>query len=223
MNFNTVSSYIGGTGRNQIASQTLAATTETELRVNTDNGTGAIAILTIPSGSGIGGSSSPQGVERNLASPYQTGRLGVPRNTAQPSHNSSSFDVGRPFGIRVAGVVTPASNAGNTFTMIIYCGTSKSGTAICTTGATTGMESSTQAGSFIMETQLLWDSTSQILNGQFWWLINAGGTKSYHVWAQNSAPATSIALAGLNFCVSVTWGNAAGGVVAASEFSFSQL
>jgi hypothetical protein len=222
-NFNTFASFAGGTGRNQIASQTLASTTETEFKVNTDSGTPVIAVLTVPQGTAIVGSATPINPSVNAASPFETGRYATPKNVARPAHSSTAFDNGRGFGFIVKGVVTPASNAANTLTLNLYCGTSKSGTNICTTGALTGTESSTQAGSFVIETQLFWDSTSQILNGQFWYLVNAGATKSYHVWQQNSNPATSIALSGLNFVASATWGNAAGGTIAVSEMSLYEL
>ena len=223
MNFNTISGFIGGTGRNQIKSQTLAATTETEFAVNTDTaGTTAIAVLSIPTGSGKGGTVNPLGPDVNQALLSATGRQGRPFNSPQPSHNSGSFDNGRMFSIRLAGLATPASNAANTLTLKIYSGTSKSGTNIVTTGALTGMETSTAAGAFVVETQLIWDSTSGIINGQFWYLLN-GATPNYHVWAVNSAVTGAVTLANMSFCASAQWGNAAGGVIAVSEFSLSQL
>jgi hypothetical protein len=60
------------------------------------------------------------------------------------------------------------------------------------------------------------------LYGQFWWGVNFG-TPSYHVWQANSNAITSVALSGLNFIGVSNWGNAAGGVIAVSEFSLSQL
>lgn len=223
MNFNTFSGYIGGTGRNQIKSQTLAATTETEFAVNTDtSGTTAIALLALPSGVGIGGTNTPLGPDTNQALLVHTGREAIPLGAATPHLTSQSFDSGRPFLIRLAGLVTPASNAANTLTIKIYSGTSKSGTNICTTGALTGMESSTAAGSFLMETQLQWDSTSGICNGQFWYLLN-GATPNYHVWAVNTAATGATTLANMKFCASAAWGNAVGGVIAISEFSINQL
>lgn len=224
MNADTVVGYIGGTGRNQLASQTLAATTETEIQVNTDNGAGAIAVLQIPQQTDIAGSGNPLYIEDNASLLSMGGRLGMRYQYAgRPGFNSASFDVGRPFLLRLAGLVTPASNAANTLTIKLYSGTSKAGTNIVTTGALTGTESSTAAGSFLLESQLVWDSTSGLLNGQFWYIVNAGATVSYHVWAVNSNPATVAAVASLKFCASITWGNAVGGVVAASEFSISQL
>lgn len=223
---NTIAAYFGGTGRNQIASQTLASTTETEFKVNQDAGAAnAIAVLQIPQQTAIVGSSTA--FNSSINSAILVGGLGQPndpsRLAGRPYFNSTSFDNGKPFLVRLAGVVTPASNAANTLTLILYSGTSKSGTAVCTTGALTGTESSTQAGAFILESQMTWDSVGQILNGQFWYSVSAGATPSYHVWAVNSATAAVTAVANLKFCASATWGNAAGGTVAVSEFSISQL
>jgi len=222
VNFNTFTSYIGGTARNQILSQTLAATTETEFKVATDNGSGAIAVLSIPTGTGIGGSSDPQGPDVNQAIKWQSGRQTLPFGSPRPGHNSGSFDLGRGFGVRLTGVATPASNAANTLALKIYCGTSKSGSLIASTGALTGTESSTTPAEFIVEAQMFWGSGSQQISGQYWYNLNTG-TPGYHVWQAIATPVTSIALTGLNFCATATWGNAVGGVVAVSEFSLYQM
>jgi hypothetical protein len=222
MNANTISGYFGGTGRNQIASQTLATATETEIKVNTD-ASSAIALLTIPQGTAIAGSTAPLDFSDNAALLNRTGRTwGRPVAAGQPAHNTKSFDSGRPFMIRWAGVITPASNAANSLQLIIYNGTSKSGTAIASTGVQTGTETSTQAGSFIIETRLQWDVVSGLLGGQFWYQYLGGATPFYNTWATNTAAATGVTLATLNFCASVKWGNAVGGVCATSEFSLEQ-
>lgn len=222
-NSNVITALYGGTGRNQLLSQTLAATTETEIKVGTDAGAGTtIAVLSMPGQGAIIGSQTPNDSTINpalLDSSFS--RLGYPPAPMVP-YNSGVFDNCHPFLVRVAGVVTPASNAANTWTGILYLGATKGGTAICTTGALTGMETSTESGGFILETQLIWDSTSGELNGQFWYLLN-GATPNYHVWAVNSAEGAAAAVANLQWCFSVTWGNSVGGVFAPSEFSVSQL
>lgn len=222
MNFNTLSSYQGGTLRNQIASQTLASVTETEFLLNTDSGTGTIALLTVPSGASIGGSSNPQDPNINSSLLFQGGREALPTNASRPAHSAATFDKGRPFLLRLSGVCTPASNAGNTFALTIYCGTTKAGVALATTGNLTGSQTTTAAASFVMETECIWDSSSQQITGQFWYATGFA-TPGYHVWAINSNAATGIALAGLTFCASAKWGNAVGGVVAVSEFSLNQI
>jgi hypothetical protein len=223
MNPSVFSGFIGGTGRNQLLSQTLASTTETEIKVGQDTAAGTIAILTIPTGTGIGGSVPPLNFSDNAALINRTGRTwSRPWASGQPAHNSQSFDSGRQFLIRWTGVATPASNAANTLTLTMYNGTSKSGTSLCTTGALTGTETSTQAGAFVMEAQVQWDSVGQILGGQFWYQVLAGATESYHVLAATSY-VTAVTLANLNFVITAKWGNAAGGTIASSEFSLSEL
>lgn len=221
MNADTIVSYQGGTGRNQIGSQTLASTTETEFKVNQDAGANnAIAVLTMPQGTEIFGSASPQDPNANAAvlmsgNGRQWGR--VPGTNA-PYFNSASFDNGRPFIVRVCGLATPASNAGNTLTVKLYLGTSKSGTNIATTGAVP-QATTTTAKSFIMEAQCIWDSTSQAVTGQFWFQLAGTSGTTYSTWAALSNAGSSITLANLKFVASAQWGNAAGGVVAVSEFS----
>lgn len=220
---NVIAAYYGGTGRNQILSQTLAATTETEFKIGNDAAsTSVIAVLTMPQQSTIQGSTTPldQTVNPvNLNSGFnQAGYFG----DANPPFNTDVFNNGKPFLIRLAGLITPASNAANTLTIKFYVGTSKSGTNICSSGAVTGWESSTQAGAFVMESQVVWDSTSTLLNGQMWWMFNSA-VPDYHTWAVNTAVSAATTLANLKFCASAAWGNAAGGVIAISEFSISRL
>ena len=223
MNSNTFAGFVGGTGRNQLLSQSLSAVTETEIRIATDNAAGAIAVLTIPTGTAIAGSASPLDYSDNAALINRTGRTyGRPWASGQPAHNSKSFDSGRPFLIRFAGVVTPASNASNSLNFILYNGTTKGGTSLAATGALTGTETSVQAGSFILEAQLQWDSVSGLLGGSYWYQVLAGATASYNTWKATSL-VSGVTLATLNFCVSTTWGNSAGGVVVPSEMSISQL
>lgn len=228
MNINTVAAAIGGTLRGQIPSSTLATATETEFKINTDasiagTGTAPIAVLSIPQIADIKGSGNPHGWDENLA--LLQGRekfAGALPGFERPFFSAASFDNSRPFLIRLAGVATPASNAGNTFQLVIYSGTSKSGTALATTGALTGTETSVAPFGFVVETQCIWDSTSQQIAGQFWYNVNCA-TPGYHTWATNSNLATSVTYANLKFCASVTWGNAVGGVCAVNEFSITAL
>lgn len=223
MNFSTFTGFIGGTGRNQVASQTLATATETEFKVNTDNGSGAIAVLSIPTGTGIGGSNNPLGPDVNQALLWQTGRQALPFGSARPSHNAQSFDFDRPFLIRLAGVITPASNAGNTYKTTLYLGSTKSGVALTNVTAAAQNASVAPFG-FILEAQLHWDSSAQVVLGQYWYDFN-GTTRQYSTWITTTNPTTATAatVTSLNFCATSTWGNAVGGVSAVSEFSISQL
>jgi hypothetical protein len=220
-NANTFTSLSGGTGDNQIPSQTLAATTETEFQKTTGTTT-AVAVLSIPLGTAIAGSASPQNPSVNAALIGSTGRYyGLPTGASRPSHTATAFE-SRPFLVRITGLATPASDAGNTLAVILYLGTTKSGTAIGTT-ATVAQATTTTAKHFIMEAQLMWDSTSQAVTGQYWFSLPGTSGTVYSTWKTLASAGSTIALTGLNFCASATWGNAVGGVVAVKEFSISEL
>lgn len=221
---NVVAAYYGGTGRNQILSQTLATGTETEFKVGNDAAsTSVIAVLSMPTQTQILGSTTPLDQAANpavLGSGFnQAGYYG----DSQPAYNSGIFDNGKPFLVRIAGVATPVSNAGNTLAIILYLGTTKAGTALGTTAAVP-QASTTTAKSFILEAELLWDSTSQAVTGQYWFSLPGTSGTVYSTWKTLAAAGASVtAPSGLTFCASATWGNAVGGVVAISEFSISRL
>jgi hypothetical protein len=218
VNLNTVAAFVGGTAVGQIASQTLASTTETEFKYNTGaSPTTAIAVLAPPISTGIYGSRAPFDPSVNQAQPVRTGT-----KVGSQNFNSTFLSAGQPFLVRVCGVATPASNAGNTLAIILYLGATKSGTAICTTGAV-NQASTTTARPFIVEAELIWDSTSQTVFGQFWWKLEGTSSTDYATWAELSANGSSVTAAALQFCASATWGNSAGGVTQVSEFSISRL
>lgn len=221
---NVIAAYYGGTGRNQMLSQTLATGTETEFKLGNDTSvTTNIAVLSMPTQSQILGSQNPIDQAANpvnLNSGFnQLGYFG----DSNPPFNSGLFDSSKPFQVRIAGLATPASNAGNTLAIILYLGTTKSGTALGTTAAVP-QASTTTAKGFIMEAELLWDSTSQAVTGQYWFSLPGTSGTVYSTWKTLAAAGSAItAVSGLTFCASATWGNAVGGVVAVSEFSISRL
>lgn len=221
MNTNTVAAYIGGTGVGQIKSQTLASVTETEFVLNTGASPAtAIAVLAVPLSSDIRGVATPFDPSLNTAQPARAGG----RNNS-PFFNANQLDLagtGGPFLVRICGLATPASNAGNSLNIILYNGTTKSGTAIASTGAVP-QATTTTAVAFIVEAEVIWDSTSQTLDGQFWFAMKGTSGTRYTTWAQLSNPGSSITAAKLQFVASATWGNAAGGVVAVSEMSITRL
>lgn len=220
---NVVAAYFGGTARNQILSQTLASTTETEFKIGNDAGvTTNIAVLSMPLQTNIQGSFTPTDQTMNPA--ILNGgfnRQGYPFDP-NPPFNSGIFDNCKPFLVRVAGTLTPASNAANTSTIKLYLGTSKSGTNLAATSAVAQATTTSNFG-FILEAQLIWDSASQAVRGQFWYNVN-GTTPAYATWATLTNNGSAITTpAGLQFCATATWGNAVGGTVNVSEFSLSQL
>lgn len=221
MNADTIVAFFGGTGRNQIASQTLASVTETEFKVNTDDATGAIAVLALPLQTAKLGSGNPIDVEVNASQLSGLGGGVRPwMQAGRPYFNSDSFE-GRPFRVSISGVATPASDAGNTLNIILYMGATKAGTAIAQTGAVP--EASTVvARDFILQADLIWSASTGKLNGQFWFFLDGTSGTQYTTWAAatESAPA---AASDVKFCASATWGNAVGGVVSVKEFSISKL
>jgi hypothetical protein len=222
MNSDVIVSYQGGTLRNQIASQTLASTTETAFVANTDTGSGTTAILTIPPGTSIVGSTSPQDPTASPAALMGgLGRqYGAVAGSSRPYYSALSFDNGRPFIVTITGLATPASNSGNTLAINLYWGTSISGTKIATTAAVP-QATTTSAQNFILQAQLGWDSTSQCINGQYWFSLPGTSGTTYTTWAATTQ-ATGVTLATLQFCASAKWGNAVGGVVAVSEFTIAR-
>lgn len=230
MNANTIASFVGGTGRNQIGLQTLASTTETEFKVNQDAGANnAIAVLTVPQGNEILGSSNPLNTNANAAI------LGLDRGSqfgrglgeAAPWYSTTAFDMaknGLGFRLRLSGFFTAVANAANTLLFKIYSGSTKGGTVI--SNNSTGLATASAAsGNFVFEVDLQWDSTEQVLNGMQKYAITyngsgtGAGTTAFTpgIIIPNFASVTT--LAGLTFCATAQWGNAVGGTVQVNEFA----
>jgi hypothetical protein len=220
MNANTISGFIGGTKTNQIGLQTLAAITETEFRVNTDNGVGAIAVLTVPQGNEILGISNPINPAANAAilgldRGSQMGR-GLGENA--PYFSTTSFDMakgGSSFRLRLSGFATAVANAGNTFTLSLHSGVTKAGTLI---GSITGATATAASLNFVYEADVSWDSTQLIIGGTQRGRITYNGTSLTFNAGTALTVASVTTLAGLSFVATTTWGNAVGGIVQVTEF-----
>ena len=226
MNANTVLGFFGGTGRNQIGSQVLASTTETEFKVNQDAGANnAIAVITIPQGNEILGASNPLNPNANAAILGQDrgSQYGRGLGETAPWYTNTAFDLGKfgaRFRIRLQGFATAVANAANSFTLKVYSGTSKAGTAI---GTITGATASAASLSFNFNLDLQWDSTQQVVCGmQYGQLIYNGTSLTFNAGTA-ATPATVASLASLNFCATVTWGNAVGGTTQCNEFVVESL
>lgn len=222
MNANTIVSFQGGTGRNQILSQTLASTTETAFQVQTDSGIPNTAILTVPSG-GVVGASSPQDPNANAAvTGFDYGRqYGRPNGTNAPWYSTTSFDFGRPFIVRIVGTATSAAGTGNTLTVNLYNGTSLSGTKIGVIGAITA--ATALPIDFLLEATLQWSAATGSLSGYYSVLYNVNGTQTFTAPAHITNVSTVAAVTGLSFVGSAVWGNAAGGTTAVTEFVIDQV
>jgi len=226
-NFDTIAILKGpGTGRDQINALTLTSTTETVFVKGTDTvGTTVAAVLVlptgVPSGSNLVGSGSAMDYNQNPAYSFQSyGRktmIGV--GTEAPYFSSTTFDVGRPFRVRVAGNATLNAGAGNTAAINLYVGTST------TTGSDTKIAALTAGGApstsfnFVLETVVQWDATSQVLGG--WYTGQCANTLTAAHALSNAASVTTAG--NLQFVVSGTFGNAGGGTINIAEFSAEQV
>lgn len=229
MNATTMLGFNGGTLRNQIGLQTLASTTETEFKINTDNGVGAIAVLTVPAGNEILGSSNPINLSANAAV------LGLDRGSEfgkglgenSPWFSNTAFDMakfGVGFRLRLSGFYTAVANGANSLVIKIYSGSTKGGTVISTNTAVA--TASAASGNFVFDVDLQWDSTTQVLVGNQRFRINYNGTQvtnGFGAGAILTNAASVTTLAGLTFCATATWGNAVGGTVQVNEFVLQSI
>lgn len=223
MNANTIVSLQGGTGRNQILSQTLASTTETLFQVQTDSGTPNTAIIAVPYGSGVIGTSAPQDPNANSAiTGFDFGRqYGRPNGTNAPWYSTSSFDYARPFKLRIVGTALSVAGISNSLTLKIYNGTTTGGTDIATSGA---IAAATALNiTFEIEATLQWSSAVGSLSGYYSVLYNVGGTQTFTAPAHITAISTAAAISDLQFVASATWGAANGGTTNVTEFSIEQV
>jgi hypothetical protein len=225
VNVNTIAGYINGTKRNQIQTLTLASTVETALPLTTDTGTTS-AILAVPQQTAILGSSNglgPNGNAAILVPPYGVGN-NIPDGVNAPYFNSSSFDLGRPFTIKLIGTGSAAANAGNTLTIKIYQGTSAtlgSNTLFATPMSAIATASAANLR-FYLSLTCFWDSTTQILTAQQSGSYLYNGTNTLISATAVTALTGVTTSSALSFVPSVTWGNAVGGVISVSEFSLEQ-
>lgn len=225
-NTNTTAFLGGGTARNQIAPLTLAAVTETAFKVNTDTtASGATAFLTIPSGTAILGTNTsfdPSGNSSLIGN--QLGRISSLDNGAAPFVNSGTFDLSRPFQVRLVGSGSAAANAGNTLLLKLYQGTSATlASDTLMSGLSPLATASAARFNFMLSAYCFWDSTSQVLGGTYEIRYMYNGTSTIVGAAGFATSPTVTTPAGLSFLASVQWGNAVGGTVAITEFAIDQI
>lgn len=221
MNFNSISGFNGGTGRNQIGLQTLAATTETAFTVNTDSGTPTTAFLAVPAGGGIAGSGNPLNPDANASKLQQNSSLTIPRGIARPEFNSTSFS-GRPFRLRIYGTGNAGVHASNTTIIKLRQGTSA--TVASNNLVFTGPTWDASAGgafNFFIQFTFLWDSTSTLLSG--FADSNFGFSTGTYTANAKTTVTTVASLAVMQFSATTTWGDATGGTVQVNEFTMERL
>lgn len=226
MNANTIFGLYGGTGRDQIASQVLATTTETEFKINQDAGaSNAIAVLTVPQGNEILGSSKPLNPSANAAiSGIDRGsQFGRGLGEQAPWYSNTAFDkakFGLGFRLVFSGFGSSVANGANTLQFKIYSGSSKAGTVIAQNTAFNTFSTASLNWNFSVD--LDWDSTTQVLVGTQRFHINYNGTQvtnGFSAGAILTNAASVTTLAGLTFCATATWANAVGGTLQVNEFA----
>lgn len=221
-NWNTIAGLFGGTGRNQILSQTLASTTETLFQVQTDSGTPTTAIIAVPYGSGVIGTSNPLDINANPAiTGFNFGAFGGrPNGTNAPWFSSTSFDAARPFKLRIVGTALSVAGTSNALTINLYNGTTLGGTKIANSGSISA--ATAENITFEIEANLQWSSAIGSLSGYYSVLYNVAGTSHFSSPAATTV-STVAAISGLNFVASATWTAANGGTTAISEISIDQV
>ncbi len=229
-NLNTIAALFGpGTGRGQINTLTLASTVETLFAVGTDTaGTTGTAILTVPTGdvTHLVGSGSPIEFNRNPAVSSQSYGRKVGVFTEAPFFSSQTFDSGRPFKIRLAGVATvnkvTSGTVTNSVSISLYNGSSIAATYKVATLAAGVNNTSTTANvtaQFLIEALVQWDSTTAALSG--FYLGNLDNTTTGQTALTNAVAVTTAT--NLFFSPTATFGHAEGGSVSISEFSVEQI
>lgn len=229
----TISGLYGGTGRNQIPSQVLSTTTETVFTINTDNGVGAPAVISLPTGSTLAtsgsGSHSSLYTSANPAILANSPRFyGKPDGaTAQPYHSSTAFD-GFPFLVRLSGLFT-SGVASNDLKISLYLGSSATigSDSIISAALTTGTSGNFGAvsGKFTASFKLIWDVTTGKLDG----VIESGsfivpsGVAATVVGGTAVTETSAAAVSNVVLVASAKWNAAnAGNTVQVTEFSLSE-
>jgi len=221
MNVNTITGFINGTKRGQLPSLVLASVTETAVPVNTDTGT-TPAILSIPLQTAVLGSSTGLGPNGNSAILVPSGgsSMSIPDGINAPYFNSSSFDLSRPFNIRLIGTATSVTGTSNGPTFKLYQGGVVTGTAFASQAI---VAATTAAIRFYINVACYWDATSQNLSGVISGNYSVAGTTSLITIAALTSIGSLTSPSALSFVPSVTWGAAAGGTLNVSEFSIEQV
>lgn len=229
MNSNTIAGYFGtGTRRGQIPSLVVATTTETVFSAGNDTGASLPAVLSVPLQTAVVGSSNPLDPNANSSILSQgLGRQFVPAGANRPYFNSDSFNLARPFKIRISGTFT-SGVASNDLLIGLYLGSSLtlgSNTAI-SVAATTGTAGKfgVVSGHFSTEYYLIWDVTSGKLDGLVEnAIIGASGVTGTVIAPVAVTQVSAAAASNLTFVATAKWNTAnAGNTVNVSEFSIEQ-
>lgn len=230
-NFDTVASFVGGTGRNQIQVLTLASGTETVFVLGTDTaGTTQTATLAVPAGvptgSNLVGSGASKEFNKSSAITSQSYGRKSTVFSAPPFFSATTFDNGRPFKIRVQGTAsvspTTVTASPNTVQVNLYNGTAVTATykiATLTAALSNASTTATVTGQFFLEALVQWDSTTQTLSGVFDGQL--GNVAKTPTALSNAVAVTNAQL--LTFTPSAVFASGAGGSVTIAEFAIDQV
>lgn len=169
MNSNTIRGYLSGTGVNQIAAistNSTGATTAILIPLNTNAGT-TTAILAVPQQGDIVGSSTALSPNVNQAFGINNRGRVFYSLSGQPGYNTASFDAAHPFKLRLSGIFALGTNTTASQLIIpIYQGVNSTTISTLSLASTIPTAAGTGNGSFVVECEFAWDSTSQILMGK---------------------------------------------------------
>jgi hypothetical protein len=231
-NSDTIAALFGpGTARNQINSLVLTTTAETLFVVSTDtSGTTNTATLAVPTGNSTAntlvGSGSPVEFNQNPAISSQSYGRKVSVFTEPPYFSSTTFDLGRPFRLRIQGNAslspTTVTASPNTLVVNIYNGTAITATykiTAMTAGLSNSSTTATLTGQFYIEALVQWDSTTQTISGVY--DGNIGNTIKAQTALANQVAVTTASK--LIFTPSAVFASGAGGTVNVVEFAVDQV
>ena len=229
--FDTIASFVGGTGRNQINVLTLASASESLFALGTDtSGTTVTATIAVPTGVPAGvnlvGSGSPKEFNQNSAISSQSYGRKSSVFTEPPFFSSTTFDSGRPFRIKGFGTVsvppTTVTASPNTAVVNLYNGTAITATykiATLAAGLSNASTTATLTGQFYLDALVQWDVTSGALGGFFEGQV--GNVRTAPTALSNAVAVTSASL--LTFSPTAIFASSAGGTVTFSELSVEQV
>jgi len=219
MNANTISAFVGGTGRNQMPVLSGDLSTATAATVNLDSGSTAVAVLKLPTQTSIMGASNARFGNAAILGPSHF-HYGLPRGAQNPFFSSTSFE-GVPFRVRAHGV------AGQTLLISLCLGSSATIGSDVVLG-TTGAALATVAGGaafFSIVAELMWSTGSGAngnVAGRHSATISFLPTPTRQVVSDviiTNATAAAVAYTDIAFTVFATAGNAAATTVQFKEFT----
>lgn len=208
------------TGRGFLIQSAGLTTTEQVFQIGTDTvGTNAAAFLQIPTQSAIIGASNPIDPNANASVLLDNtgGKSGSSRGASRPYYQTDSFN-GRIFILRANGLITlSTASTGTGIQIALYQSTNGATSANSIIKAVSATTVASRSDNFGVVANLMWDPTSQRING--WAEATVMGTYTIRTTV-TIAGMTNIA--SLGFVGSILFSTATGGTVTPIEFSIDQ-